>query len=107
LKDKQAALDGKGEIDELSVVECDELHEVLATIHSLSRLNSSICWQQSRNQWLREGDANTKYFHSSLSSRRRHNAICSILVDGVRIEGVHPVRQAVFTLLSILGCKRR
>ena len=97
LKDRQAALDGKGEIDKLTAVECDELHEVSANIHSLSRLNSSICWKQLRNQWLCEGDANTKYFHSSLSSRRRHNAICSVLVDGVRIEGVLPVKQAVFT----------
>ena len=99
-KDRQATLDGKGEIDALYADDCDELHEVSANIHSLSRLNTSICWQQSRNQWLREGDANTKYFHSILSTCRRHNAICSILVDGVRIEWVHPVRHAVFTHFS-------
>ena len=97
LKERQATLDGKGEINALSADDCDELHEVSANIHSLSRLNTSICWQQSRNQWLCEGDTNTKYFHSILSARRRHNAICSILVDGARIEGVHPVRHAVFT----------
>jgi exonuclease III len=96
LKDRMAVLDGRGERDELSVDDCIELHDVSANLHSLSRLNSSICWQQSRNQWLREGDANTKYFHSMLSARRRRNAICSVLVDGVRIEGVHPVRSAVF-----------
>ena len=32
-----------------------------------------------------------------MSSRRRHNTICSVLVDGVRIEGVHPVRHAIYT----------
>jgi len=97
LKDRQDDLDGKGEIDDLSADECDELWEVSATIHSLSQLSTSICWQQSRNQWLREGDANTKYFHSILSTRRRRNAISSVLVDGVRIEGLHPVRNAIFT----------
>ena len=97
LKDRQTLLDAKGEFEALFGDDCDELHEVSANIHSLSRLNNSICWQQSRNHWLREGDANTKYFHSILSTRRRRNAICSILVDGVRIDGVHPVRQAVFT----------
>jgi len=40
--------------------------------------------------------ANTKYFHSLLSARHRRNAFCYVLVDGVKIEGVHPVRQAVF-----------
>ena len=80
----------------LSDTECGELIEVSANIHSLSRLSNNICWQQARNRWLREGDANSKFFHSVMSSRRRHNTICSILVDGVLIEGVDPIRNAVF-----------
>ena len=44
LKDRKAILDGKGEFDELSADECDELHDVSSTIHSLSWLNTSICW---------------------------------------------------------------
>jgi len=97
LKDRLAEFDGKEEVEELTDAECVELHGVSANIHSLSILNNSICWQQSRNQWLREGDANSKFFHSVMTSRRRHNTICSILVDGVRIEGVEPVRHAIFT----------
>lgn len=95
-KERLAVLDGRGECEEMSDDDYKELHDVSANLHSLARLNNSICWQQSRNQWLREGDANSKYFHSILSSRRRRNAICSVLVNGERIEGVHPVRQAVF-----------
>ncbi|MCI75580.1 endonuclease/exonuclease/phosphatase family protein, partial [Trifolium medium] len=56
-------------------------------------MQASICWQQSRSLWLKEGDA--KYFHSVLASRRRGNAISSIQVDGVTLEGVTPIRQAV------------
>lgn len=97
LKDKLAALDGEGEVDELSAAKCDELYDVSANIHSMSRLNTSICWQQSRSQWLREGDANSKNFHSTMSSRRHRNAFCSVLVDGVLIEGIQPVRHAVYT----------
>ncbi|MCI75962.1 endonuclease/exonuclease/phosphatase family protein, partial [Trifolium medium] len=37
---------------------------------------------QARLLWLREGDANFKYFHSVLTSRRRRNALASIMVDG-------------------------
>jgi len=32
-----------------------------------------------------------------MSSRRRFNTICSVLFEEVRIEGVEPVRNAIFT----------
>lgn len=97
LKDRMAALDGKGEVEALSEDECAELLGVSSDLHSLSRLNASICWQQSRVRWLRDGDANSKFFHSVMSRRRCHNVLCSILVDDVVVEGVQPTRNVVFT----------
>jgi len=94
LKVRQAALDCKRE-EELSEDEYGELHGIMSDIHSFSRLNTSICWQQSRLNWLRDGDANSKYFHSALASRRRRNSLCSIVVDGVLVEGVKPVLYVV------------
>lgn len=90
-------MDEKGEQETLSATEIEELHVVSSDIHSLAHANTSIAWQQSQLQWLREGDANSKYFHSVLLGRRRRNQLQSIVVDGAVVEGVHPVRQAIFS----------
>ncbi|GAU49699.1 hypothetical protein TSUD_181970 [Trifolium subterraneum] len=44
-----------------------------------------------------EGDANSKYFHSVLAGRRRGNVISMIQVGEVTLEGVAPIRRAVFS----------
>lgn len=73
-----------------------ELHCLSTELHSLTHIHTSISWQQSRLQWLREGDPNSKYFHGTMSSRQQVNAITTIRVGGVRVEGVFNVREVVF-----------
>ena len=89
--------DNKAAEDELSVEEIEELRGISNDIHSLSRVNTSISWQQSRLHWLKDGDANSKYFHSVLSNRRKRNAIVSLMVNGSLVEGVQSIRNAVFS----------
>ncbi|MCI20115.1 endonuclease/exonuclease/phosphatase family protein, partial [Trifolium medium] len=81
LKARLSVLYGRGEEEVLNDDEVAELRGITSDIHSLSCVNTSICWQQSRLLWLREGDVNSKYFHSVLSSRRRQNALSVIMVN--------------------------
>lgn len=50
--------------------------------------------------WLKEGDANSRFFHNYMSNRRRHNAIHMVSVDGGGVEGVHDIRTTVFNHFS-------
>ena len=77
--------------------EVEDLHGSMEELFSFVRMNASISWQQSRMQWLREGDANSKIFHGIMSSRKRRNAIPFFLVNGVLVEGVDNVRGAVYS----------
>jgi len=100
LKDKITAIDLKGESVELIDDEVEELHGLSEDLFSLSRINNSICWQQSRDRWLGEGDANTKKFHATMSHRKRKNVVTSFLVNGVPVEGVDNVRAAIHSHFS-------
>jgi len=82
--------------------EIEELKGVTHDIQFLSRVSTSISWQQSRLLWLKDGDTNSKYFHSVLSSRRRRNGIVSLMVNGNLVEGVQPIRNVIFFTLGII-----
>lgn len=75
VKERMSFLDTKGETSTLLEEEMSELIDLSASLHSLSRIQTSMCWQQARLKWLQEGDANTNFFNGVMSSRRRHNAI--------------------------------
>ena len=66
----------------------EEMAQKDKTIEELEKslLMEEICWRQkSRSLRLREGDRNTRFFHHTTNSHRRHNTIERLAVDG---EGV-------------------
>lgn len=87
VKDMMASLDSKGESSDLLQEEMEELHELSFSLHSLSQVQSSMCWQKARPTWLQEGNANSKFFHGVMSSRRRRNTIHLIQVNGAQVQG--------------------
>lgn len=95
VKNHISVLNEKGELSSLREEEMEELHGLFTKLHSLSRMHSSICWHQSRLNWLWEGDANSK-FHGTMSIRWRVNNISILDVGGVLVEGVDNVRLAEF-----------
>jgi hypothetical protein len=98
-----AALDVIGEGHNLLFEEDAEFHCLSADIMAFSKLQASMLWQKSRVNWLKEGDANYKFFHGIMSSRRRSNALISLNINGVPIEGLTEVRHTVFQHFKIIS----
>jgi len=96
VKDRLSWLDVKAKDHDLAYDELGEVHLFSSEVLSLSKLHASIQWQKSGLNWLRESDANSKFFHGSLAARRRVNAFLFIDVDGVRVEEVANVCGVVF-----------
>ena len=72
-----------------------EIRELLVNLHSLSCVHTSMNWQKARINWIKEGDANSKFFHSMMSNRQCRNSLHMIQVDGALVEGVQNIRTAV------------
>ena len=69
-------------------------------IWSLLRLKNSKIFQRSRARWLKEGDANSAYFHACVKKKGRINSILKLQVGDRWVEEVVEVRQEV--VVSIL-----
>ena len=80
---KLNGLDAKEETHRLSAEEKLEQTNLRTNIEKLT-LMEEISWRQkSRVLHLKEGDANTRFFHRMANSNRKNNGIESLMVNGI------------------------
>ena len=58
-----------------------EINEVRKDLNGLLDSEEVLWHQRSKIHWYREGDRNTKFFHSRTSERRRKNSILGLWND--------------------------
>ncbi|XP_049365117.1 uncharacterized protein LOC125829910 [Solanum verrucosum] len=58
------------------------LHELNAKYIRFLKMEDSILKQKTQLQWFKEGDANTKYFHSLIRGKRRRLFIHKLISEG-------------------------
>lgn len=71
-------------------------NEVRALLFNDIKFHESILRQKSRCGWIREGDANTRFFHNFINKRRKRNEITRIMVNGVWKDEVADVKNGIF-----------
>jgi hypothetical protein len=61
----------------------------------LWKSKETLPFQRSRSKWLKEGDANSKFFHCCIKSRTHQNGIKALKVDSEWVFGVNEIRRVV------------
>ncbi|GKV46811.1 hypothetical protein SLEP1_g53774 [Rubroshorea leprosula] len=88
-------LDKKGENSLLTHIDIERRRGCFIDLWNNLKIKESMWQQKSRKMWLKEGDANTKFFHKSVNGRRRRNEIYSILINGKQLTGVTEIKEGV------------
>jgi hypothetical protein len=76
-------------------------HEIIlrkTLFHELwRRLKSkdTAIYQSSRSKWLRQGDANSKFFYRCVAARKNINSLMALKVGDIWIESPHHIREVV------------
>jgi len=95
LRNEIEELDGKGDRGVLSNAEVEVRKSKFEELWRLWKSKESLLIQRSRSKWLKEGDANSKYFHCCVKSRIHSNGIKMLQVNNDWVFGVNEIRSVV------------
>jgi len=59
-----------------------ERRSLLADLNNAMFTQKAIMYKKARHKWLKQGDLNTKFFHSLVKWRRARNELHGVFVDG-------------------------
>ncbi|GKV10561.1 hypothetical protein SLEP1_g21905 [Rubroshorea leprosula] len=90
-----ASLDAKGEQNNLSIEECVKRQRNFVDLWKCLKTKEGMLKQKSRKMWIKNGDANTCYFHRCVKSRIRKKEICCLHMDGQLVDDVQTLRQKI------------
>ncbi|GKV30550.1 hypothetical protein SLEP1_g39351 [Rubroshorea leprosula] len=92
IRDEIKKLDDKAENGVISSSEIEQRQTCFQQFWEWCSRKDSLLFQKSRQKWLQEGDANSKFFHGCIAKRRKINGIYGIMKNNVWIGEVSEVK---------------
>ncbi|GKV50258.1 hypothetical protein SLEP1_g56970 [Rubroshorea leprosula] len=90
-----ASVDEKGEQHQLSDNDVELRRNSFIELWKNLKIKERMSQQKSRKQWLKEGDANKKFFHRSIKGRWSKNEINSVRINGEQHTGVEVLKREI------------
>ncbi|GKV12577.1 hypothetical protein SLEP1_g23703 [Rubroshorea leprosula] len=88
-------VDMQNEVADLEELEIVKRQEGFSEMWDVLRRRKLIWKQKSRSRWIREGDANTRFFHKVANGRRAQNNIAGLMREGEWIEDPETVKDEI------------
>lgn len=67
----------------------------MVELQRLLQVQERLRMQQAKSKWIKEADANTKFFHVAVERRSRYNRLKGIRIDGRWMEDVKEVNEGI------------
>lgn len=104
-KKKKAAdilneLEKKAEVSDLGEEELKQRREYGAEFWKRAKQAESLACQKAKIKWVKEGDANTKFFHAMINFRRKTNSLTGLNINGEWCEDPRSVKKEVLNFFA-------
>jgi len=97
-KEAQKKIDALDERDEgcgLTGYEREERKVLLAELNKAKFKQEAVMFQKTRQSWIKQGDLNTRFFHSSVKWRRAKNQLHGLHVNGKWCEDKEVIKDKI------------
>jgi len=88
-------LDARDDEDRLDELEREERKSLFAKLIVSKSKHEAILFQKAKQSWIKQGDLNTKFFHSAIKWRRARNRLHGVLDNNVWYDKKEEVKEKV------------